>query len=205
MMYNYGVDINFKKAVVLSAAVHTAVIVSLCSFVVPKFEKVKRDQVVIDYMVAEQPKERAASLSIDTPKVTLAPKVAMAKPAAKPAQQAAPDKQSSEELAKKQAQIRSTEDYINYYQLIREKIRRNLKTRYRDSYGEGDVALVFVLNADGTLALSRVNEGITASGQSLRSVALSSLKDASPFSPFPKGLSVPQMPFTLTVTFKKRE
>jgi TonB family protein len=109
------------------------------------------------------------------------------------------------EAAKKEAQVRSTRDYINYYQLIREKIRAGLKARYNDFYRQGDVSLVFVLKADGSLTGIEVERANSTPDRSLHDIAVASVKEAAPFAPFPKALSLPSMSFNLVVSFKKQQ
>lgn len=200
-------DITFRNAVMISLGIHAAVVLPLGNSSLVK-EQIKKEMIV-DYVImketltAKEPVRDVALKIPETPKVELKPKIETSPAPIAPTAAVEAKKDASSELAKKQARIKTTKDYISYYQLIREKIRRNLKTRYRNSYGEGSVALVFVLNANGTLQSADINDTISAKDQILRGVALSSLNDAAPFTSFPKGLSVPQMPFTITISFKK--
>ena len=107
------------------------------------------------------------------------------------------------EIARKQAKIRSTKDYINYYQLIREKIRQRLKSHYGRQHGEGEVRLEFLLRADGALLAAGADRAASTQDAALVEIALKSLKEASPLPPFPKAVDLPRMSFDLTVVFKK--
>lgn len=205
--YNRGMELNFKNAVILSMIIHAVIILSLPVF---KAERIKHNKIIIDYIPSVEPKkteitrQETRAMSVDTPKINLAPKVEM-KPAASvsPETSAARQKEILNELAMKQARIKSTKDYISYYQLIREKIRQKLKNKYRSYYNEGDVCLVFVLRSDGALLSAAADPERSVRDRTLIDTAVQSLKEAAPFAPFPKALTLPQMSFTLTVSFKK--
>lgn len=200
-------ELNFKNAVILSMVIHAAVILSLPVF---KAERMKRDTIIVDYIPSVEPKkteavrQEAKAVSPDTPKIDLAPKIDV-----KSAESASSDTNAArqrdipDELAVKQARIMSTKDYISYYQLIREKIRRKLKDRYRSYHSEGDVSLVFVLRSDGALVSAAADPQSSTNDRTLIDTAIQSLREAAPFAPFPKALTLPQMSFTLTVSFKK--
>ncbi len=206
-----GMELNFKNAVILSLVIHAAIMLSSYHEPVFSSERIKHDEIIVDYIPSAEPKKKEVikqeikTISVDTPKVNLAPKIEM-KPAVSAFAEAKSlqEKKTSDELAIKQARITSTKDYISYYQLIREKIRQKLKNRYRSYYGEGDVGLIFSLRSDGSLINSAVVPTALMCNGTLIDTAIMSLKDAAPFASFPKALTLPQMSFTLTVSFKKR-
>ncbi len=105
-------------------------------------------------------------------------------------------------LAEKQAEVKSTQDYINYFQLIRDMIRQRLKTNYRNLYKEGDVNLNFILYSTGSLASVKIDSGSTPDS-TLVDIATRSIKEVSPFPAFPKAINLPSMSFDLKVSFKK--
>ena len=94
-------------------------------------------------------------------------------------------------------------EYLSYYQLIREKIIQRLKCNYINNYQDGEIILFFVLNAKGSLARIDVDTGRSTKSKELINIALLSLQEASPFPPFPKGLDISELPFTVTVSFKE--
>lgn len=106
--------------------------------------------------------------------------------------------------ARKQAEIRSSKDYISYFQFLREKIRQRLKANYTNFGKEGDISLVFVLNSDGSLSDVAIDDAASAQDRQLINIAVESVKEAAPFPGFPKALSYPKMSFNLDVSFKKR-
>ncbi len=91
--------------------------------------------------------------------------------------------------------------YINYYQIVREKIRRSAYQNYsRNETGEAYVS--FIISNDGDIKnIHLVNEKSTA-GDYLKDIALSSVKDASPFPNFPKELDYPQLSFNIIISFE---
>lgn len=96
------------------------------------------------------------------------------------------------------------EEYMSYYRAIREKILAKLKRNYTGNYNDGDVHLYFVLDKKGELIRIDVALNRSTKDTKLIDIALRSLQQAAPFGPFPeefKGSG--QIPFSVTVTFKK--
>ncbi|MBN1871227.1 MAG: hypothetical protein JW800_01495 [Candidatus Omnitrophica bacterium] len=194
--------ITFRQALVLSVLLHIALVAPILRAQPAVCPKPRVDPITVDYIRVRE----APAKAVESPKVDILPKVELLpsppKVAAKSDADKA-DKDASRELAIKQAAVKSTKDYISYYQLIREKVRRGMKDSYRSYYGEGDVALVFVLASDGSLISSSVDGAASTPDQTLIDIAMQSLRQSVPFKPFPKALTLPQMSFTLTVSFKK--
>ena len=91
--------------------------------------------------------------------------------------------------------------YINYYQLVREKIKRAAYKNYSLDE-EGEVYISFIISGDGALQEVRIMEERTDSSSFLQEVALNSVKDASPFPIFPKELDYPQLSFNVIISFE---
>ncbi|MCM8761180.1 MAG: hypothetical protein NC938_00355 [Candidatus Omnitrophica bacterium] len=169
----------------------------------------KIENVIVDYIVLEESQPavivEAEPKQLETPKLDTAHKVeAFPTPPIVSASEKSPsNKDFSRELAEKQAKVKSTKDYINYYQLIREKIRQALKHHYKRYHKEGEVRLTFILRSDGSLSFFEVDKSASVRDEVLRDIAIRSLKEASPFSPFPKSVDLPSMSFEVTVVFKK--
>jgi TonB family protein len=202
-----------RNALIISIIVHLLIISPLYGFVIFREAADVNKPIVVDYVVFKDPKE------IDIRNPALAPqKLRESKKAevrqdvrlksgtynadsAKSPHKTAP---ASSSLAQKtEAKIRATKDYVSYYQLIRQKIRSCLKNHYGTQYMEGDVRLVFVLKSDGSLISARVDEDSSSANEALFDIAVKSVREASPFAPFPKALSLPKMTFELAVTFRK--
>lgn len=193
-----------KYAIIASIMIHTGILAPFINSWMPENPDKLDKPVVVEYVKIKAPQDRA--ITAETPRVDVTKKVevkpAESAPADKPDEKA-PEKISSDD-AKKEAHIKSTKDYINYYQLIREKIRKRLKSNYRSYFKEGEVALIFSLTSEGKLISASINKSISTDDSTLQDIALASLKEASPFTSFPDAISVPQMSFELTVTFKRR-
>jgi len=98
----------------------------------------------------------------------------------------------------------NSEDYINYYKAVRQKIVEKLKNLYRYHYENGDVHLLFVLKSDGKLEDFYVDRIKSTGDATLINIATSSLKKSSPFPPFPKGLTAPKVSFSVVISFKEK-
>jgi len=196
---------SFRIAIAVSTLIHSALFAPLYKTFAPAAAD---KQVVVDYIKIKEPEVKMAALkerparTVETPKVQLANNVKMA-PGRDVSEKSEALKKEARELAKRQSPLRNSRDYINYYQLIREKIRQALKTRYTKYYGQGDVSLIFMLNSNGSLAAVDVDGAVSARDSALAQLAVMSVKEAAPFPGFPRELSVPKMSFDLTVSFKK--
>ena len=90
---------------------------------------------------------------------------------------------------------------MNYYRLIREKIRSNAYRYYR-SADTGKVLLSFVILHDGGLGKFSLEEDQETSSI-LRQIAIDSVKSAAPFPPFPAELqSYTRLSFRIPIYFK---
>jgi len=95
------------------------------------------------------------------------------------------------------------EEYIQYYELIRERIKKIVSNEYKGRKNGGEVSLVFILNSNGILKDVSYVPDKSSSDKYLIDIALKSLKDASPFPVFPGALKKESLSFNLTVVFKK--
>jgi TonB family protein len=95
----------------------------------------------------------------------------------------------------------STPSYIAHSQLVREKIRRALYQNCNRMEG-GQVYLTFILTQDGYLREIHIQNDKSSASPYLRELAIRSVKDASPFPNFPKGLDYDQLSFNVTVSFE---
>lgn len=98
----------------------------------------------------------------------------------------------------------NNKDYLSYSRAVRERIKQMLKKNYRDYYREGDVSLLFIVTSDGRLNKFDIDNKNSTKDKKLIDIAVLSLKDASPFTPFPKNLPADELPFSLTVSFKEK-
>jgi TonB family protein len=95
----------------------------------------------------------------------------------------------------------SSPQYMNYYGLVREKIKRSAYQNYiRQDTGEINVS--FVISSDGQLKDVHVIEEKSTPSEYLKEIAAVSVKDASPFLAFPKELNYPQLSFNVVISFE---
>jgi len=100
----------------------------------------------------------------------------------------------------------SNPKYLNYHEHIRNKI-RNRAYLYVDNpqFDIGEVYLTFVLLSNGVLKQIQIIEDKTAANSFLKTVGLRSVKESSPFPPFPQGLEYPELSFNVIISFKISE
>jgi outer membrane biosynthesis protein TonB len=91
--------------------------------------------------------------------------------------------------------------YVSYYQVVRERIKRAAYQNY-SRLETGEVYLSFVVLPNGMVRELRLAEEKTAASHYLKEVAAKSVKDASPFPDFPKGLDYPQLSFNVIISFE---
>lgn len=94
--------------------------------------------------------------------------------------------------------------YINYYEVIREKIKAvvDLSTSFSV---EGEVYLTFIVDSNGQLKALKLIEDKSIVDQELRQIAYNYVEQASPFPPFPKELKHPQLSFNVIIEFRLSE
>ncbi|MFH1440714.1 MAG: energy transducer TonB [Candidatus Omnitrophota bacterium] len=92
--------------------------------------------------------------------------------------------------------------YLSYSQISREKIRRILYENYSGSSEQGVVFVSFTISNSGKLMGVRILDDKSSKNLCLREIAIESIKEASPFPPFPKELDYSQVPFTVEIAFE---
>ncbi len=91
--------------------------------------------------------------------------------------------------------------YISYYQVVREKIRRAAFQNYNRNE-TGEVYITFIISNAGYLKEVRLVEEKTQAPDYLKDIALTSVKNASPFPNFPKELDYSQLSFNVVISFE---
>lgn len=92
-------------------------------------------------------------------------------------------------------------NYISYYQIVREKIRRSAYHNY--SHTEtGEVYLTFIIAKNGTLIETKPIPEKSSDSPYLNEIGLRSVKDSSPFPAFPQDLDYPQLSFNVIISFE---
>lgn len=221
-------DITLRGAFIISAIIHAGLFAPFYNQQILRQELEKKNTVVVDYVIL---KEIAAAISTNkeivlkspgTPRIDIQKEIAV-KP--QPAPQIKSDnrksekssklkektashkrdavKNSSREAAKKESRLKQNKDYVNYYQLIREKIRARLKDNYRHYNREGEVHLSFVLTQNGSLLSYAIDRSKSTQDDVLLHITATSLKAISPFPALPRSLSMSKMSFNIIISFKK--
>ncbi len=92
--------------------------------------------------------------------------------------------------------------YVDYFRLLRERIRAAAIRHYPARSIQGEVYLTFTLTADGLITEARVVEERSTAERSLRAASLEALREAAPFPPFPKTLDRDRMTFKIIVAYE---
>ena len=100
--------------------------------------------------------------------------------------------------------LKNLEEYIQYYELIRERIKNEVTRNHRNLSGEGRVDTLFTLTQKGELKNISIKEGSSTHSSALRKAALKSIGDASPFPAFPATLKKDTLTFNIAIIFQKQ-
>ena len=221
-------DISLRGAFIISVIIHAGVFAPFYNQHLLQMEMEKKNSVVVDYVIL---KEIAAAIATnkevvlkrpETPRIDIQKEVAV-KP--QPVPQGQADNRNSSKTSKLKdrtklhkhgavrdtakdqvktdARLKKDRDYVNYYQLIREKIRSKLKDNYQYYKREGDVYLSFTLTQNGSLLTYSIDSAKSTQDETLLHITATSLKAISPFPALPKSLSASQMSFNIVISFKK--
>jgi periplasmic protein TonB len=202
---------SIKIALVISLVIHAFVIAPFSRAALLNQPQPPKDQVTVDYFVLKEPEVKRAAMPqmkrAETARLDVAKNVDI-KPAPTTKSSAPAQRKSAsdraEESARTETRIKNTKDYINYYQLIREQIRRRLKDNYKSYHGDGDVMLTFILNSNGSVSSVVIDPSASTDNKALQNIAVSSINEASPYPGFPKTLNLARMSFSLQISFKKQ-
>ena len=94
--------------------------------------------------------------------------------------------------------------YMDYYRLIREKIKRCAYKNF-NLREEGEVVVTFVIDNVGNLNKIKIIEERSWGSKRLFNIAKKSIREASPFPSFPEGLDFPYLTFNLIIAFQYRD
>jgi len=94
--------------------------------------------------------------------------------------------------------------YVTYYQIVRDRIRERAYTNYT-KLSVGEIYLTFIIKSDGTLGELQIIENRSTANEFLREVGQKSVREASPFPPFPEDLNYPELTFNVAISFQYHE
>jgi TonB family protein len=182
---------TFRNALLISFSVHLIVLAGLPRIDILSKEE-RRKSMVVDYVVLKEEiesfvREGIKKEALETPRAMLREPVLLPVPAQD--ENANKKKDNAKEVSLEQA---------------REEVRRRLKANYRGYSSEGEVCLIFTLSSEGALLNCGIEHDKSSGDKVLQEIALRSLKEAAPFAPFPKGLTIGRMSFNLVVSFKRQ-
>jgi len=92
--------------------------------------------------------------------------------------------------------------YLNYYQIVRQKIKERAYANY-STLDTGNVYLTFIIDARGILKQINMIDEKTSAAQHLKDVSLKSIKESDPFPPFPVDLKYPELSFNIVISFEE--
>lgn len=209
-------DKPLKIALLVSLGMHSAIIAPWPNINL-NLPKKPDTQIEVTYFKAEKLPEEA-EVSQEKEKIEPPPKPAEVQEKEEPKPVERPAAREEPVVAKKtipvtpvpqkSIQMTSTPNlegnisYLSYSQIVREEIRKHLYRNYREYMGKGDIALNFVLRSSGELAGVQVLKDTGAANRRLGELCLASIRQAAPFRPFPKELDLPEIAFTITISFK---
>ena len=97
--------------------------------------------------------------------------------------------------------LKNNPAYMDYYKLIREKIRKNAYYYYNTN-SRGEVLVHFVIASNGLVDSLHLKDASTLS-RTLQNIAVKSVRDAAPFPPFPPELrDYSRLSFNISIYFK---
>jgi len=118
-----------------------------------------------------------------------------------------PERMTSMELSRRVSIMPISSEKINnpvyaaYNEMVRDRIKEKVYQNY-DKMEMGTVYLTFLLDEDGTLKAAQIIQEKTNAPEHLQEIALKSLRDASPFPPFLKGMNLSEYPFNIQIQYQ---
>jgi hypothetical protein len=91
--------------------------------------------------------------------------------------------------------------YSAYNDMVRDRIKEKVYANY-DRMEGGTVYLTFLLDVNGVLQGAQIIAEKTNASEHLQEISLKSLRDASPFPPFLKGMNLAAYPFNIEIQYE---
>ncbi len=210
---------SFQLAVLVSVLLHSILFIGLPQMPFLPSTRSLQTLEISYYKIKEMPKKKTVAKKAK-PIVKKLPKVTKEdilnpRAAAKKARKAIkkPRQMTALEDAKEKTFAKVVEEeqddakkatYISYYRAVREKIREWADRNYpkNKKLAEGEVFLSFIVASSGELLQVMVVDEKSVSSRFLRNIAINSIRDASPFPSFPKGMEYYQITFNVIISFE---
>ena len=100
-------------------------------------------------------------------------------------------------------ELEKLEEYIQYYELLREKIKKKTSQYCAHLSEYGEVTVSFILGQKGTLNEVTINKALSSKSVRLQNAALKSMEAAAPFPAFPASLNREELTFNISIIFRK--
>ncbi len=94
--------------------------------------------------------------------------------------------------------------YAAYSEMVRSRIKEKVYQNY-DKIERGSVYLTFILDNRGVLVVAKIIPEKTDASSHLQEISLRSLREASPFSSFFKGMTLPEYTFNIEIEYQVSE
>ena len=91
--------------------------------------------------------------------------------------------------------------YAAYNEMVRDRIKEKVYENY-DRMERGSVYLTFLLDEHGVLKAAQIIQEKTNASEHLQEIAIRSLREASPFPPFLKGMNLIEYPFNIEIQYQ---
>lgn len=93
--------------------------------------------------------------------------------------------------------------FIKYYEMLRDRIKKNAYMEYAEYHGEGEVFVSFIVTRAGRIINKVIDENKTTAGKQLSDIALKAIAQAVPLPSFPKEfIDYPQLTFNIVISFE---
>ena len=216
-------DKPLRIALLISFILHTLMLVQMPHLEILSKEK-PLPKLEVTYLKIKEIKPKKTNIKTKPPKVSKT----LAAPKDRPAQVKLENnkdsfvklkKEPKKQIPQKAAPLRQVEQieippelpkedqalYVNYYQSIRGRIREFVVDNYPRFVAYGEVCLRFVLLSNGKLKELTVVVERSSPNNLLQKIAKKSVRQASPFSAFPKGLNQAELSFNVIISFELEE
>jgi len=201
MFYNF----SYRIAIGLSVAVHV-IGISLGSAFYGNERPEKEPRAEVTYLVPEEIYDDKEKIIESLPeKYDLKKKeTSLGNESGKPEDGAIRDAENQEKYLDEE-ELEKLEEYIEYYELIREKIKKTAARNYASfsSDGEDAVGATFSLTRRGELVNVNIKESASRADSAMKEAAIRSIREAAPFPAFPETLDRAELTFNIAIVFKR--
>ncbi len=203
-------DTLFRTAIIISVSAHLLLFAPWEALTFRSKPEIKKEPEITYFRIEPSRRNKSEAVMREIPKNYDSAQKETTHKEVKPAVTENPistslAKEDESSMREKKAleKLKQTEEYIHYYDLIREKIKRFIAGHY-EAFGEtGNVDVAFTLTRRGAVKSIYVDDTKSTKTASLRKAAVSSIKYSSPFPPFPESFNRQELTFSIAIIFKR--